>query len=265
MKEKIGYTEISKMFELREGTLYWALPTKGRRKQGARAGSVNKHTGNLMIEIQGKLYPANHLIWLISNFEYPKHHLEQINGDKLDNRIENLKEVIPESTEITYELVRRIFDYVDGHLIWKSHLSIRSQTKIGSIAGSITPGRSSTYRYIKIGGKRHKAANLIWLYHTGEEPKSVLDHINHDGCDDRIENLREVTKQENSQNQKLRADNTSGIVGVDKNQGKWQARIQDKEGNRILLGRYDSFEDAVIARKAAEAVMGYHENHGKKH
>ncbi len=265
MKQKIGYTEVVKMFELREGSLFWTLPTRGRRKQGAKAGNINKVSGNLMIEIQGKNYPANHLIWLMSNREYPKYHLEHRNGNKLDNRIENLKEVIPESTDVTFELVRRLFDYVDGHLIWKSHLSVRSQTKTGSIAGSITPGRSSTYRYIKIGGKRYKSANLIWLYHTGEKPESILDHINHDGCDDRIENLREVTKQENSQNQKLRTTNTSGAVGVNKNYDKWQARIHDKDGNRVSLGIYDSFEEAVIARKAAEAVMGYHENHGKKH
>jgi hypothetical protein len=263
MKNKISYEEVSTMLELREGELFWILPTRGRRKQGAKAGNINKVSGNLMIEIQGKNYPANHLVWLLSTGSYSEYQIEPINGDKLDNRFDNLRQVIPESTEVTAGLVRRLFDYVDGRLVWKSHLSARSQAKLGSTAGYISRGKSSTYRYIKIGGKKHKSSDLVWLYHTGEKPKYMIDHINHDGCDDRIENLREVTKRENSKNQKLRADNTSGNIGVDKNQGKWRSRIQDKNGRRILIGLYDSKQEAVTARKAAEKVMGYHENHGK--
>lgn len=47
--------------------------------------------------------------------------------------------------------------------------------------------------------------------------------------------------------------NKSGVVGVnwDKSRGKWQASLRFK-GHKYNLGRFDSFDDAVDARKAAE-------------
>ena len=48
-------------------------------------------------------------------------------------------------------------------------------------------------------------------------------------------------------------NSTTGVKGVryKVQAGKWQARI-DFQGNRIFLGYFDSFDDAVKARKAAE-------------
>lgn len=50
---------------------------------------------------------------------------------------------------------------------------------------------------------------------------------------------------------KLRRDNTSGVTGVSKTKRGWQASIGFK-GNRIHLGTYKIFQDAVSARKKAE-------------
>lgn len=48
-----------------------------------------------------------------------------------------------------------------------------------------------------------------------------------------------------------RSDNTSGYVGVYHRNGKWEARIC-YQGLRYILGCFDSIDDAVNARKAAE-------------
>lgn len=80
-----------------------------------------------------------------------------------------------------------------------------------------------------------------------------IDHINHNVSDNRKTNLRSVTKSQNSMNNKLRQDNTSGVTGVywHKQTNKWCAYI-DVASKRIYLGEFDNFEDAVKARKEAE-------------
>lgn len=49
----------------------------------------------------------------------------------------------------------------------------------------------------------------------------------------------------------LRSDNTSGHVGVYHRNKKWEARIC-YQGLRYILGRFDSIDEAILARKTAE-------------
>lgn len=81
----------------------------------------------------------------------------------------------------------------------------------------------------------------------------IVDHINHRKYDNRKCNLREVTNQQNTMNQSLKSNNTSGVTGVDfiKNTSKWRARIKSNN-KEIHLGVFDTFDDAVKARKEAE-------------
>src|SRR3546814_10530392 len=55
--------------------------------------------------------------------------------------------------------------------------------------------------------------------------------------DNRLINLREVTRQENSRNRPRRSDNTTGITGVSFSNGKWRARIK-VDGQEIALGTF---------------------------
>ena len=56
--------------------------------------------------------------------------------------------------------------------------------------------------------------------------KPEVDHINQDRSDNRLENLRWVTKSENGQNQGKRINNKSGHKNIcyDKNNGRWNFR-----------------------------------------
>lgn len=85
------------------------------------------------------------------------------------------------------------------------------------------------------------------------DPKKIIDHINHNTLDNRKINLRIVTSQQNSMNHKIFRNNSSGITGVRYSSlnNKWLARITYNYKD-ILLGEFDDFEDAVIARKNAE-------------
>lgn len=81
----------------------------------------------------------------------------------------------------------------------------------------------------------------------------VVDHINGDVTDNRFCNLRIATEQQNAMNKSIQVNNTSGVKGVHhvKRNNKWVARISYK-GERIVLGTFDSFDEAVKARKIAE-------------
>jgi len=83
----------------------------------------------------------------------------------------------------------------------------------------------------------------------------VCDHINHNGLDNRKNNLRICTKQQNTHNQKPRKTGTSKYKGVDwnKRQRKWRARIY-YESRCHYLGYFNNEIDAAKAydKKARE-------------
>jgi len=120
------------------------------------------------------------------------------------------------------------------------------------------------YRQGKVWQRQMKGHRVVWAIHYGEWPSKAIDHINGDRADNRIANLRLVTTQENGRNLKLSGRNSSGVIGVsfNKKRGVWRAQIGSDP--LIFLGQFKSFDDAVKARKVAEAEFGYHPNHGKR-
>ena len=124
------------------------------------------------------------------------------------------------------------------------------------------------YRWLKLLGKVYLVHRLAFLYVTGSHPKGEVDHINGDRLDNRWLNLRDTDCFSNSRNQGIRKDCTSGVRGVNfhpnkKGLKKWVARISHK-GVRILIGNFETFGEAVTARKKAEIDLGYHPNHAKR-
>lgn len=80
-----------------------------------------------------------------------------------------------------------------------------------------------------------------------------VDHINHNKLDNRKENLRIVTHQQNNWNNRLRATNTSGYTGVylDKRRLKWDAMITVDKKN-IYLGSFKEKAEAARAYQSAK-------------
>ena len=121
---------------------------------------------------------------------------------------------------------------------------------------------SQRYKRGSIFGTNYMAHRVCWAMFYGVPPSKFIDHINGNPIDNRIDNLRDVTKKENSRNQKFRSTNKTGVCGVSWNKGRrsgfWVATISG-----IHLGSFSCFDDAVRARKNAEIDFGYHENHGR--
>jgi hypothetical protein len=116
-------------------------------------------------------------------------------------------------SNLTQERLKEILDYdfETGIFKWKKITGYGAQFS-GREAGTLT---SNGYLKIGIDQKRHRSHRLAWLYVYGYLPLNDIDHINGIRTDNRIINLREVTRSENLQNIKTHhIDNKSGLLGV---------------------------------------------------
>ena len=139
-----------------------------------------------------------------------------------------------------------LFSYIDGCLFWKVS---RGNVKKGTRCGTFHP---KGYRRLMIDGVFYLEHRIIFKYFHSYCP-DVIDHINRDSTDNKIENLRPSSPKENQQNRKLSKINTSGFTGViwNKLKNKWQSYIT-VDGKTIYLGIRKDINKAISLRKDAE-------------
>ena len=125
---------------------------------------------------------------------------------------------------------------------------------VGDVAGS---GNGEGYIRIRIQGTTYNASRLAFLYVEGYVPENLVDHEDRVRDNNKWSNLREASSSCNSRNRTISSCNTSGVTGVSCNSGGWVARISDS-GERIYLGWFPSFLDAVMARYKAEIKYKYY-------
>lgn len=130
---------------------------------------------------------------------------------------------------------------------------------------ALTADNGHGYMRGEIFGRPLLAHRAAWALTYGEWPERHIDHVNGDRADNRITNLRLADFKTNAQNMKRFSNNTSGVVGVYRIKGssKWTAAIWDNR-RKVNLGRFDLFEQAVAARKAAERSLGFDPRHGRR-
>ena len=147
--------------------------------------------------------------------------------------------------------------YKDGVLVWKTKRHGRGCV-VGNIAGTIN---STGRRVIEIFGTKHLSSRIVWVMHNGGEipPGMCIDHIDGNKLNDRIENLRMVTLSINQRNSKIPKNNRNGIMGVYPHAEGFSVQCAGK-----YIGYFKDFFEACCARKSAEPVMGFHQNHGRK-
>lgn len=146
------------------------------------------------------------------------------------------------------------YDPLTGMFTWKQQ------------AGTVP---TNGYRYITVNGKMMLAHRIAWLMQYGEDPEGkLIDHVNGDRLDNRIENLRIATYSQNSANAKRHSRNTSGLKGASKVvkdgiwTGRWQASITFNR-KQINLGSFKTKEAAHAAYvTAAERLQGEFANDG---
>lgn len=159
-------------------------------------------------------------------------------------------------TELTqarlHELLR--YDPKTGDFFWKVQTNSRALVGMKAGANSLSGKPDNNYRVINIDKRVYRAHNLVWLYFYGVFPTNVIDHINGKRLDNRIENLRDVTRQQNSWNlQKAKRNSKSGYLGVDwkSERNKWRSQIRI-DGKKTLVGYFNTAEEASAAYQQAK-------------
>jgi hypothetical protein len=156
-------------------------------------------------------------------------------------------------SKITKELLDELFiiNIGSGIFYWKKRISIRCV--IDKIAGT----NSNGYKRIGIYGYYYGRSRLLWFYVYGYWPIQI-DHINLNRSDDRLQNLREVTNQQNQFNRLPYLNKSSKYKGVcwHKKANKWMAYIQ-KNGKSRHLGLFGKETLAAEAYNlAAKQLFG---------
>lgn len=129
-----------------------------------------------------------------------------------------------------------------GLLFWTdvAHKSVR-----GKQAGTFNRG----YVVVMYKSKFYKAHRLAWLLTYGSWPKEMIDHIDGDPSNNKLNNLRDVNNHVNQCNRhKARADSKSGLMGASPYRNKWRSQIK-RNGIIKYLGIFNTAQEAHEAYK----------------
>lgn len=181
-----------------------------------------------------------------------------LNKVTLEFRRKKHEEYKHKKRDITLELATEYFEYKDGGLYWKKQT--HPKTIIGSKCGTV-----DNKGYIKISffGKKYFEHKIVYLLNYGFIPKEI-DHANCNKADNRIENLRSVTRSQNMKNKKFTVNNTTGYKNVywEKKLNKWQVTIA-YNNKKKYIGVFEDIDLAdLVATEARNKYHGIYANHG---
>ena len=104
------------------GCLGW-----NRAYAGKRAGCAKHVLGYRLIRIEGRLYKEHRLAWLIHHGVWPKDQIDHINGDRLDNRMCNLREATGSENQQNTRRKGVSFDTARG--LWAAYITVNRKRK----------------------------------------------------------------------------------------------------------------------------------------
>jgi hypothetical protein len=137
------------------------------------------------------------------------------------------------------EELKKLFKY-DPETGEFTKLVTTGNSKAGLSSGHLA---SDGYLILCFKRKRFLAHRLAWLMYYGTEPKQVIDHIDGNRLNNKIQNLRDVSNSENLINNKRNRNGGLRNTHYCNSRKKWVARIcfQDRD---VTIGRYNTEEEA---------------------
>lgn len=156
------------------------------------------------------------------------------------------------NADLTAERLRELLNYDPETGEFERRMSVSNRAQAGAKAGCRDRGG---YLLVRLDKRLFKAHRLAWLYVHGEWPKGDIDHINGVTSDNRISNLRDVTRRVNLQNKRVGAGR-SGLIGAHwfEHGQCWQSSIR-ADGKNIALGLFNTAEEAHAAYVAAKRKL----------
>jgi hypothetical protein len=156
------------------------------------------------------------------------------------------------SDAVIFAEMRRLLEYDEenGGFKWIAARTPAARQYVGRRAGGPD---GSGYVSVNVLTHKFKVHRLVWLWHHGETSRGMLDHINGDRTDNRIENLREATLAENVRN-RARAGGLATGVSRDPSSG-FKARIQLPDGGKVYLGTFATEAEASAAYVGAATIL----------
>lgn len=143
--------------------------------------------------------------------------------------------------KITQSLVKETFLYKDGFLYWK-----RPKARWVKVGDKVGHTRKDNYVVTRVFGRTYLIHRLVWFYHYGVWPE-LIDHIDRNPQNNKIENLRVSNKIYNSYNSGLPKNNTSGIRGIVRVNKSWTACA--KAGKTYIRRSFKCLGQAIKFRK----------------
>ncbi|OJH45189.1 HNH endonuclease signature motif containing protein [Paracoccus sp. SM22M-07] len=164
---------------------------------------------------------------------------------------------------------RLSYDAETGKFTWLAHsgdLTPNQQTWNKCWAGkpAFTYTSKSGYHSGNFDGKLLYAHRVAWAIVYGCWPEADIDHINGVRSDNRIINLRDVSRTENLKNKRAKPGTSTGHTGVTFYRRDQVYVAQARSGGKNhYLGRFKRLDDAIAARAEANIKFGFHPNHGR--
>lgn len=156
------------------------------------------------------------------------------------------------------DLVLKLFSYDPETGVF---MRIARMTRSREIVPLPVPELAGTekegYLRISLFGKSFYLHRIAWLVVHGRWPTELIDHINGNRSDNRIENLRECSEAENRQNwRQPKSNNPHKLIGVNwhKAARKYTAQIQINRKQKHL-GLFETAEEAHSAYLAAKRSL----------
>lgn len=146
--------------------------------------------------------------------------------------------------EINIDRVKELlrFDPETGFFYWKNPMG-RARARKDGRAGNVA---QNGYEVIRIDGKLILSHRLAFALSAGRVPEANVDHINGNPLDNRSENLREATQQQNIWNSRARKAKQVPVKGVWRIPTGYRAGICIN-GKTKHLGVFQSAEEAGAA------------------
>ena len=155
------------------------------------------------------------------------------------------------------------YDYETGVLYWRWRINSRVPKTLE--AGTQRKSNPDGYLTVSVKGRLYPVHRIVMLMCYGFYGEGLeVDHINHVRNDNRLFNLRFVTRSENRKNQSVSSKNTSGVTGVYFSKAKKKYIAQIKVNQEVIyLGTFETLEGAAEARRQADRKYKFNNNHGE--